>query len=124
MSDYRAIDPRFGTMRDFDQLLAATHKAGLKLVMDQVWCHCSDQHAWFRESRRARKNARADWFIWHDGKPDGSPPNNWLSYFGGPAWTWDTRRQQYYFHQFLASQPTFNLRHPEVRAALLDVGRF
>jgi alpha-glucosidase len=92
--------------------------------MDQVWCHCSDRHAWFAQSRQSRDNARADWFVWAPPKADGTPPNNWLSYFGGPAWTWEASRGQYYFHQFLTSQPTFNLRHPGVRKALLDVGRF
>jgi alpha-glucosidase len=124
VSDYRAVDPRFGTLDDFKRLLDAAHKRGLKVMMDQVWCHCSDQHAWFRESRAGRDNAKADWFIWRDAKADGSPPNNWLSYFGGPAWTWDTRRQQYYFHQFLSSQPTFNLRHAEMRRAILQIGEF
>jgi alpha-glucosidase len=124
VSDYCAIDPLFGNLSDFKDLVKKAHALGLKIIMDQVFCHCSDQHAWFKESRKNQKNRRADWFIWADPKPDGGPPNNWLSYFGGPAWTWDKRRKQYYFHQFLSSQPTFNLRHPLVRRALLDVARF
>lgn len=124
VSNYCDVDPRFGTLADFKKLLGELHRHKLKLIMDQVWCHCSDQHPWFVESRSSLKNAKADWFIWADAKPDGSPPNNWLSYFGGGAWAWDTTRQQYYFHQFLESQPTFNLRHPALRKAILDVGKF
>jgi alpha-glucosidase len=124
VSDYREIDPLFGTMADFKKLVKRAHALGLKVLMDQVWCHCSDQHPWFKASRISRDNPKADWFVWADATPDGRAPNNWLSYFGGQAWTWDTHRQQYYFHQFLSSQPTFNLRHKEVRKALLGVGRF
>jgi alpha-glucosidase len=121
VSDYTKIDPRFGTMADFKKLVKRAHALGLKLIMDQVWCHCSDQHAWFKESRADKKN---NWFIWAEAKADGAPPNNWLSYFGGSAWTWDAGRRQYYFHQFLPSQPTFNLRHKRVRKNLLNVGKF
>jgi alpha-glucosidase len=124
VSDYCAVDPRFGTMQDFKRVLKRAHAHGLKVLMDQVWCHCSDKHPWFIESRQSRTNPKADWFVWTESKPDGGPPNNWVSYFGGSAWEWDTRRQQYYFHQFLSSQPTFNLRKKAVRQALLDVGRF
>ncbi len=124
VSHYCEVDPRFGTLNDFKALLQAMHDHHIKLMMDQVWCHCSDQHPWFIESRAGLKNARSDWFIWADAKPDGSPPNNWLSYFGGSAWAWDATRQQFYFHQFLESQPTFNLRHPSVRKAIMEVGRF
>lgn len=124
VSDYCAVDPRFGTLADFRRVVNRAHTLKLKVIMDQVWCHCSDVHPWFKESRASTRNAKADWFIWADAKADGSPPNNWLSYFGGSAWTWDTRRQQYYFHQFLESQPTFNLRHKGVRKALLEVGAF
>ncbi|NDE89871.1 MAG: alpha-glucosidase [Alphaproteobacteria bacterium] len=124
VSDYCDVDPRFGTLQDFKQLLNEAHRQKLKVIMDQVWCHCSDQHPWFIESRSNTKNSKADWFIWADARPDGTPPNNWLSYFGGGAWAWDTTRQQYYFHQFLESQPTFNLRHPDVRKAILQVGKF
>jgi alpha-glucosidase len=124
VSDYRAIDSRFGTMADFKKLIKRAHGLGLKVLMDQVWCHCSDRHPWFLESRQSRDNARADWFVWAEPKRDGTPPNNWLAYFGGPAWDWEAARGQYYFHQFLPSQPTFNLRNPAVRKALLDIGRY
>lgn len=124
VSDYCAVDPRFGTLADFKRLTNKAHKLGLRVMMDQVWCHCSDQHPWFKESRSSKHNSKRDWFVWVDAKAGGMPPNNWLSYFGGPAWSWDTVRQQYYFHQFLSSQPTFNLRNKAVRKALLDVGRF
>jgi alpha-glucosidase len=124
VSDYCAVDPLFGTLADFKKLTARAHALGLKIIMDQVWCHCSSRHLWFKESRQSRDNPKADWFIWRESKKDGTVPNNWLSYFGGSAWTWETGRQQYYFHQFLTSQPTFNLRNKAVRKALLDVGRF
>lgn len=124
VSDYCAVDPRFGTLEDFKRVLGKAHALGLKVLMDQVFCHCSDQHAWFKESRKNRNNSKADWFIWADARADGTPPNNWLSYFGGSAWSWDARRQQYYFHQFLDSQPTFNLRHPALRRALRAVCEF
>lgn len=114
VSDYRNIDPVFGTLADFDALIARAHGLGLKVIVDQVMSHCSDQHPAFRESRQSRVGPKADWFIWADPRPDGTPPNNWLSVFGGPAWTWDARRKQYYFHNFLASQPDFNFHNPEV----------
>ncbi|MDX1922640.1 MAG: alpha-amylase family glycosyl hydrolase [Alphaproteobacteria bacterium] len=124
VSDYCDVDPRFGTLNDFKKLLAEAHKNKLKVLMDQVWCHCSDAHPWFVESCSSLKNPKADWFIWADAKPDGTPPNNWLSYFGGGAWAWDTTRQQYYFHQFLESQPTFNLRNPALRKMIMSIGKF
>jgi alpha-glucosidase len=124
VSDYCDVDPLFGTLADFKQVLAHAHKHHIKVIMDQVWCHCSDKHAWFIESRSSSKNSKADWFIWADAKPDGSPPNNWLSYFGGGAWAWDTTRQQYYFHQFLESQPTFNLRNTQLRKMIMQTGKF
>ncbi|MDQ8756788.1 alpha-amylase family glycosyl hydrolase [Sphingosinicella sp. LHD-64] len=124
ISDYRAVDPIFGTLEDFDRLLARAHQLGLKVVIDQVYSHTSDAHAWFRESRASRDNPKADWYVWADAKPDGSPPNNWQSVFYGPTWTWDARRGQYYLHNFLSSQPDLNLHNPEVQAAILDVTRF
>ena len=124
VSDYCAIDPLFGTLDDFDTLVAEVHARGLKLIVDQVHAHTSDAHDWFRASRQDRLNPRADWYVWADAKADGSPPNNWQSVFGGAAWTWDARRGQYYMHNFLASQPQLNVRHPEVQEALLDVTRF
>ena len=119
VSDYRAVDPRFGDMADFDALLAAAHSLGLKVVVDMVISHCSDRHPWFAESRSSRDNPKADWFVWADARPDGTPPNNWLSVFGGPAWEWDSTRRQYYLHNFLDAQPDFNFHNPRVRAALL-----
>jgi alpha-glucosidase len=124
ISDYRDVDPIFGTLADFDALIAGAHENGLKVLIDQVMSHCSDRHAWFVESRSSRDNARADWFIWADPKADGTPPNNWQSIFGGSAWQWDTRRRQYYLHNFLASQPDLNFHNPAVQDAALDTLRF
>ncbi len=114
VSDYRDIDPVFGTLADFDTLIATAHDLGLKVIIDQVLNHSSDQHPAFAESRKDRVNPKADWYVWADPNPDGTPPNNWLSVFGGSAWTWDARRHQYYFHNFLASQPDLNFHNPEV----------
>mgnify|MGYP001812860921 FL=1 len=124
VSDYWDVDPIFGTLEDFDEMLARAHQLGLKVIIDQVWSHTSDQHTWFTESRQSQGNPKADWYVWHEAKEDGLPPNNWLSVFGGPAWDWDARRKQYYLHNFLVSQPDLNLHNPEVQDALLDVGRF
>ncbi len=124
VSDYRDVDPMFGTLTDFDQLIAKAHELGIKIIIDLVLSHTSDQHPWFIESRADRTNAKADWFVWADPKLDGTPPNNWLSIFGGPAWQWDTSRQQYYLHNFLAEQPDLNFHNAEVRQELLDVARF
>jgi alpha-glucosidase len=124
VSDYCDVDPMFGTLADFKTLVAKAHSLGLKVMIDQVLSHCSDQHPWFMESRSSKTNPKADWFIWADAKDDGNPPNNWLSIFGGSAWQWDTRRCQYYMHNFLTSQPDLNFHHPEVQAALLDTVKF
>lgn len=124
ISDYRDVDPIFGTIDDFRTLLKEAHARGLKIILDQVWSHTSDQHDWFKESRMDKKNAKNDWYVWADCKPDGTPPNNWLSIFGGPAWTWDTRRQQYYLHHFLSSQPALNLWNNNVREAIKNTARF
>jgi len=124
VADYRGVDPIFGTLADFDALIARAHALGLKVIIDQVWSHTSDQHAWFQESRQSRTNPKADWYVWADAKPDGTPPSNWQSVFGGPAWTWDARRQQYHLHNFLNSQPDLNLHNPDVQNAILDVARF
>ena len=124
VSDYCAIDPVFGTLADFDALVEEAHRLGLKLIIDQIYCHTSDRHAWFAASRSGREGAKADWYVWADPKPDGTPPNNWLSVFYGAAWTWDARRAQYYLHNFLPEQPQLNVHHPEVQAALLEVARF
>ena len=124
VSDYRDVDPMFGTLDDFDRLVETAHRHGLRVMIDLVLSHTSDQHAWFQESRASRDNPRADWYVWGDPKPDGTPPNNWLSIFGGGAWQWDVRRQQYYLHNFLESQPDLNFHNREVQDALLDVTRF
>ncbi len=120
IADYRQVDPLFGTLGDFDSLLDKAHALGLKVMIDQVLSHTSAEHDWFRESRQSRHNPKADWYVWADPRGDGTPPNNWLSIFGGPAWQWEPRRQQYYLHNFLAEQPDLNFHHPDVRAAVLD----
>lgn len=124
VADYCGVDPMFGDLAAFDRLLARAHALGLKVVIDQVWAHTSDQHPWFQASRQDRVNAHADWYVWAEAKADGTPPSNWQSVFGGPAWTWDARRGQYYMHNFLSQQPQLNLRHPAVQDALLDAARF
>ncbi|MFN5902539.1 MAG: alpha-amylase family glycosyl hydrolase, partial [Novosphingobium sp.] len=124
VADYCGVDPIFGTLADFDALVARAHGLGLRVTIDQVYSHTSDQHAWFVESRASRDNPKADWFVWADPKADGSPPTNWQSVFGGPAWTWDARRGQYYLHNFLSSQPQLNCHNRAVQDALLDVARF
>ena len=124
VSDYCDVDPMFGNLADFDALIETAHRLGLKVMIDLVLSHTSDQHPWFTQSRQSRDNPKADWYVWADPKPDGTPPNNWLSIFGGPAWQWDTRREQYYLHNFLISQPDLNFHTPAVQDALLDVARF
>jgi len=124
VSDYMQVDPLFGSLRDFDVLMQRAHALGLKVIMDQVVSHTSDQHPWFQESSFSRDNAKADWYVWADAKPDGSPPNNWLSVFGGSAWEWHTARRQYYLHNFLTSQPDLNFHNPAVQDAVLEVMRF
>jgi alpha-glucosidase len=124
VADYCGVDPVFGTLRDLDELVERVHALKLKLIIDQVYSHSSDQHAWFKESRSSRSNGKADWYVWADAKPDGSPPNNWQSVFGGPAWSWDARRCQYYLHNFLPEQPDLNVHNPAVQNALLEVARF
>jgi alpha-glucosidase len=122
VAEYCGIAPLFGTLADFDALVARAHALGLRVILDQVLSHSSDRHPWFADSRR--RGAKADWYVWADACPDGSPPNNWLSVFGGPAWEWDAARRQYYLHNFLPSQPDLNLHNPQVQAAMLDVLRF
>lgn len=124
IADYRDVDPLFGTLDDFDRLLAKAHSLGIRVMIDQVLSHTSHEHAWFRESRESRDNARADWYVWADAKPDGTPPNNWLSLFGGVAWRWEPRRGQYFLHNFLSSQPDLNFHNPAVREATLDNVKF
>jgi alpha-glucosidase len=124
VSDYKNIDRIFGTLADFDALLAAAHARGLRLLLDFVPNHTSDQHPWFLDACRSRNDPKRDMYIWRDPAPDGGPPNNWLSDFGGCAWEWDERTGQYYYHAFLKQQPDLNWRNPEVRAAMYDVLRF
>jgi len=124
IADYREVDPLFGTMADFDRLLEKAHALGLKVMIDQVLSHTSSAHAWFRESREDRANPKADWYVWAEARDDGTPPNNWMSLFGGVAWRWEPRRGQYYLHNFLAAQPDLNFHHPDVRQATLDNLRF
>ena len=124
ISDYCGVDPLFGTMDDFDALLLELHRSGLKLILDFVPNHSSDQHPWFKASRASRNNDFRDWYIWRDGAPGGGPPNNWLSEFGGEAWTCDAATGQYYHHAFLPEQPDLNWRNPHVRAAMHEAMRF
>ncbi|MDI1365956.1 MAG: alpha-amylase family glycosyl hydrolase [bacterium] len=124
VSDYDDVDPIFGTLADFDRLVERAHALGLKVIIDQVFSHTSDEHPWFEASRQDRANPYADWYVWADAKPDGSPPSNWQSVFGGPAWTWDARRGQYYMHNFLAAQPQLNVHAPAVQDALLASAKF
>jgi alpha-glucosidase len=119
ISDYLAVDPLFGTMEDFERLIAKAHGLGIKIIIDQVLSHTSDEHAWFEQSRQNRSNDKADWYVWADPKEDGTAPNNWLAIFGGCAWEWEPRRQQYYLHNFLKSQPDLNFHNLDVREAVL-----
>ncbi len=124
ISDFTQVDPIFGTISDFDALVDKAHELGLKVIIDQIYSHTSDQHKWFEESRVSRDNSKSDWYVWADANPDGTPPNNWQSVFGMGAWQWDARRGQYYLHNFLAEQPDLNLHNPDVQNAVLDVARF
>ena len=124
ISDYKGIWPTFGSMADFDKLLQRIHEMGMRLILDLVPNHSSDEHPWFVESRSSRDNPKRDWYIWKDARSDGTPPNNWLSVFGGSAWEWDEKTKQYYYHAFLVQQPDLNWRNPEVEQAMLDIMRF
>ncbi|HYD73694.1 MAG TPA: alpha-amylase family glycosyl hydrolase [Candidatus Binatia bacterium] len=124
IDDYCAVHPMFGTLADFDRLLELLHARGMRLILDFVPNHTSDQHAWFRESRSSRSNPKRDWYVWADPAPNGGPPNNWLSRFGGSAWEWDDFTRQYYYHAFLREQPDLNWRNPDARAAIADALRF
>ncbi len=123
-TNQKAVDPRLGTLADFDALLQRAHGLGLKVLVDQIYTYTSNRHAWFQESRRARSSAKDDWYVWADARPDGTPPNNWLSIFGGPAWEWDRSRRQYYMTHFLPGMPHLKVQTDAVQAALLDIGRF
>ncbi len=124
VQDYRQIDPSFGTMADMDELIARGNECGVKVVMDLVFNHTSEQCSWFVESRKSRDNEYADWYIWRDARPDGSAPTNWRSIFGGSAWAWCEERQQYYLHAFAPQQPDLNWENPAVRRALIDIANF
>ena len=124
IADYCAVDPIFGTLEDFERLLEALHSRGIKLVLDFVPNHTSEKHAWFADSRSSRTSAKRDWYVWADPSPNGGPPNNWLSRFGGSAWQWDDKTAQYYYHSFLIEQPDLNWRNPQVRSTMADVLRF
>ena len=124
IEDYCDVDPLFGDLADFDRMIAKAHSLGLKIMIDQVMSHTADTHKWFVESRASRDNPKSDWYVWADPLPDGNPPNNWLSVFGGSSWQWDTRRKQYYLHNFLVSQPQLNFHNPLVQQAHLDAQRF
>jgi alpha-glucosidase len=124
ISDYCGVDPMFGTLADFDALVKEAHRLKLKVMVDQVLSHSSDQHPWFIESRSSRTNPKADWYVWADMAKDGSPPNNWQSVFGGSSWQWDSRRRQYYMHNFLANQPDINLHNPDAQNAILNTVKF
>ncbi|MBY0354421.1 MAG: alpha-glucosidase family protein [Rickettsiales bacterium] len=124
VSNFKDVDPMFGTLSDFEALIDKARTLGLRVMIDLVLSHSSDQHPWFIESRSSRTNAKADWYVWANPKPDGTPPNNWLSVFGGSAWEWDTKRRQYYLHNFLTCQPDLNFHQPAVRQALLEVTEF
>jgi alpha-glucosidase len=124
VANYVDVHPMFGDLQTFDELLLQAHRRGLKVIIDLVPNHTSDQHSWFLESRQTRDNPKRDWYVWRDARPDGSPPNNWLSVFGGSAWEWDQGTQQYYLHSFLKEQPDLNWRNPQVKRAMFDVVRF
>jgi alpha-glucosidase len=124
VSDYENIDPMYGTLDDFDRLASEANKRGIRIIMDFVMNHSSDQHAWFKESRSSSHNPKRDWYVWHDGKGENQPPNNWISIFGGPAWKFDPTTGQWYYHFFYAEQPDLNWRNPEVEKAMFDVTRW
>ncbi len=124
VSDYRQVDPLYGNLNDFDELVEKAHSLGLKIIIDQVLSHTSDQHVWFQESRSSHDNAKADWYVWADASEDGTPPNNWLAIFGGSAWQWDPIRKQYYLHNFLTSQPDLNFHNPAVQKQMLEEVEF
>ncbi|NOZ65246.1 MAG: alpha-glucosidase [Alphaproteobacteria bacterium] len=124
ISDYRELDPIFGTLDDFDDLIKQAHKRNLKVIIDQVLSHTSDQHAWFQESRQSRDNPKTDWYVWADAKDNGDVPNNWLAIFGGSAWQWDDSRQQYFLHNFLTNQPDLNYHNDDLRRQILEEVEF
>ncbi len=124
VADYCDVDPIFGSLASFDRLVEEAHARRLKVIVDFVPNHTSIDHPWFRDSRRSRDDPKRDWYIWRDAAADGGPPNNWLSHFGGGAWTWDEATRQYYYHAYLVEQPDLNWRNPRVRAAIYEAMRF
>ncbi|HEY3658467.1 MAG TPA: alpha-amylase family glycosyl hydrolase [Steroidobacteraceae bacterium] len=124
VSDYNNVHQMFGTLAKFDELVAEIKRRGMKLILDYVPNHTSEEHPWFKDSRSGRRSSKRDWYLWHDPRADGGPPNNWLSHFGGSAWEWDAHTGQYYYHSFLKEQPDLNWRHPDVVSAMHDVLRF
>jgi alpha-glucosidase len=124
VSSFRDVDPLFGSMGDFEALIYRAHSLGIRVLIDLVFNHTSSEHRWFKESRSSRDNPKADWYVWADPKPDGSPPNNWLSIFGGSAWEWEGERMQYYLHNFLTDQPDLNFHNPDVQAEVLNIARY
>lgn len=124
VSNYTAVDPLFGTIGDFQELVDSAHKLNLRIIIDQVYSHTSNLHPWFLESQSSRENDRSEWYVWADPKPDGSVPNNWQAFFGGPAWTWCSARRQYYLNHFSYHQPDLNFYNPQVQSAILEVAKF
>ncbi len=124
VADFCGVDPIFGTLDDFDRVVEKAHRLGLKVIIDQVYSHTSDQHPWFIDSRSSKDSGKSDWYVWADAKSDGGPPNNWLSVFGGSSWEWDARRGQYFLHNFLKEQPDLNVHNRDVQDALIEAGRF
>lgn len=124
VADYNTVDPKFGTLEDFDRLLDEAHKRGIHIILDLVLNHTSDQHVWFQESRKSKDNPYHDWYLWRDPAPNGGVPNNWLSTFGGSGWEYDKNLNQYYFHMFYPQQPDLNWRNPQVRQAMLDIFKY
>lgn len=124
ITDYQNVEPKFGSLPDFDEMVSEAHRRDLKIILDWVPNHTSDQHPWFLDSRSSRESAKRQWYLWHDAKPDGSPPNNWISVFGGSVWQWDSHTDQFYLHTFLEKQPDLNWRNPDVRSAMFDTMRF
>ena len=124
VADYTNIDPLFGTLEDFDRLVAELKHRGMRIILDFVPNHTSERHPSFQQSRSSSDNPKRDWYLWHGAASNGGPPNNWLSHFGDSAWEWDGSTGQYYYHAFLKEQPDLNWRNPEVRAAMHSVLRF
>src|ERR1700722_8884327 len=124
ISDYENIDPAYGTLADFDRLVAEASKRDIKIIMDMVMNHTSDKHKWFIESESSKTNPKRDWYVWRDGKGPGQPPNNWQSLFGHSAWQFDPKTNQYYYHKFYIQQPDLNWNNPQVRKAMYDTCRF